>query len=50
MISEERVSPYSEGAGNKSINLFSAINQALHIALETDSRYACIVSCHRAQY
>ncbi|CAA2972061.1 2-oxoisovalerate dehydrogenase subunit beta 1, mitochondrial-like isoform X1 [Olea europaea var. sylvestris] len=38
MISEERVSPYSEGAGNKSINLFSAINQALHIALETDSR------------
>ncbi|KAM2171061.1 hypothetical protein ACFX1R_036199 [Malus domestica] len=26
------------GTGNKSLNLYSAINQALHIALETDPR------------
>ncbi|KAM1345008.1 hypothetical protein PS2_034189 [Malus domestica] len=29
---------FVRGTGSKSLNLYSAINQALHIALETDPR------------
>lgn len=37
-IRDEEKSP--EQGGNNSINLFTAINQALHIALETDARWS----------
>jgi 2-oxoisovalerate dehydrogenase E1 component beta subunit len=30
--------PKEGGAGGKAVNLFTAVNQALHIALDTDPR------------